>query len=247
MYDANYLHWKEWDRRPFATTGPGEEHYFDRLFRKLTPARSKILEIGFGNGSLLGYFAARAHTVMGTELQEELVAKARGSGFSTFLGVAWDLPELQEHSFDLVVALDVAEHLNRAELESLFGWVYRHLNPEGHFVLRFPEGASFFGMPGQNGDFTHVTWLTKSKIQYLCTSSGLLLSSYSDDLISSNRMCSWGAFGKALLAILQAYRWLVGGAIRLFLFPLSFDLRTSNNSIAVVQHDSGHSGKGAIS
>jgi 2-polyprenyl-3-methyl-5-hydroxy-6-metoxy-1,4-benzoquinol methylase len=232
----NYIRWKHWDFEKFAQVGPGASFYFDQLFNKnkVLGYRSKVLEIGFGNGELLGYLRAHDHKVVGVEINGSLVERAIKSGFEAFNGPILDIPELQLEKFDLIVAFDVAEHMTYTELNALFAWVRSHLNKGGKLILRFPEGASPFGLAYQNGDFTHVTSLTKGKIVALCDTNNLELLTYSDEFLRSNKLCAFGFLGRIVLRMLQGYASLLRWTMRILLYPLSIDLRLGTNSIAVI-------------
>ncbi len=235
MSTNNYIHWKQWDTKEFGLPDAGESFYFDRLFKRMVKADSHVLEIGFGNGELLGYFKLSGHSVVGVEIQDELTTKAAEKGFTAFSGLVWEIPELQDKHFDLVVACDVVEHLSYDDLTVMFRWVKGHLNPNGQMLLRFPEGASPLGLPNYNGDFTHKTFFTKDKMHNLCIVNGLTLVRYSDDLISSNKLCSFGVPGKFLLMVLQWYSWLLMRAVRIVFYPIESKLKMGTNSIAVIR------------
>ena len=148
--------------------------------------------------------------------------------------------KLQPQRFDLVVAFDVAEHLSFDELQTFFSWVRDHLNEGGKLYLRFPEGASPLGLANQNGDFMHVTSLTLPKIEALCFEEGMKLVSYSDDVLSSNKLCSLGMIGRSILLLLQGYAYVLKFIIRIILYPMTTSLRLGKNSIAVIAVGNGN-------
>ncbi len=234
--DDDYISWKGWDVDRFAKVVPGAKFYFGQFFKKNCELRnkSKVLEVGFGNGELLAYLSARDHKVVGVEINTHLVERAAKSGYEAYAGLIADIPELQTQKFDLIIALDVVEHMTYAELNTLFSWARSHLNTGGRLVLRFPEGASPFGLAYQNGDFTHVSILTIGKITSLCNMNKLKLISYRDEFLRSNKLCEYGLAGKMALLVLQGYASLLKKVLRTLLYPLSVDLRLSTNSIAVI-------------
>jgi len=61
----NYIKWKHWNSEKFALVDSGASYYFDQLFKKnrILRDRSKIIEIGFGNGELLGYLRKHDHKI----------------------------------------------------------------------------------------------------------------------------------------------------------------------------------------
>lgn len=135
----------------------------------------RLLEIGFGNGSFLGWARDQGHTVYGVEIDAPQLAAAQRSGFQTRgtlgdLEAAYDIAEL-----DGVVAFDVFEHLTPAQLIELLQTAHRLLKPGGWVLARFPNGDSPFGRLNQHGDLTHVTALGSMALRQLALASNLEL------------------------------------------------------------------------
>ena len=237
MEDDRYIEWKNWSNSSFGVTNPGSNYYFKQVFKHRANIKKggKVLEIGFGNGELLGYFRSNDFEVYGVEINSILVNRAKNDGYKAFKGWVCSINELSGIKFDMVVALDVAEHLTENQLRELFSWVSSNLDKDGVFFLRFPEGSSPFGLSNQNGDFTHLTTLTESKILSLCESSSLKLFSYSDDIISSNKLCNFGFIGKAALLIIQLYSKVVKTLLRIIFFPVSLKVNLATNSLVVIK------------
>lgn len=229
-----YIGWKKWSKEDFGRVGCGTGFYLDQIFKKRLGKKSKVLEVGFGNGEMLGYFRAKGHEITGVEVNDILVSRAKLSGYEAYAGTIWNITELQSKRFDLIMVFNVVEHMDYENLSAFFSWMREHLNDAGSAYLRFPEGASPFGLAYQNGDFTHATSLTKLKIEALCDKNGLELVSYADDLLSSNKLCSFGLAGKAVLLMLQWYAKLLRWTMRILLYPLQPELRLSSTSIAVI-------------
>lgn len=234
MDHKKYIGWKKWGEDDFGLVKPGSCFCFDQIFNPKLSARSKVLEVGFGNGELMGYFRALGHAVVGVEISDELVCRANSLGYVAYSGNVWEINELQPVKFDLIAAFDVMEHMNFEQLNAFFSWARKHLNEDGKLYLRFPEGASPFGLANQNGDFTHVTSLTKPKIEVLCNANSLYLLDYSDELLSSNKLCTFGLLGKIILLVLQVYSRTVKWSMRILLYPVATSLRLGTNSIAVI-------------
>lgn len=233
MEYSKYIVWKKWHMKDFGLVNPGLAFYFDQIFKPMLKVKSSVLEIGFGNGELLGYLRAHGHEVVGVEVNGVLVEWAKKSGYNAHQGLIWDITGWHE-KFDLVVAFDVVEHLGEKELHALFAWVRRYLKNEGKLILRFPEGASPLGLASQHGDFTHVTTLTKQKVEALCAEHEMVLLSYKDNLVSSNKLCSWGLFGKILLLMLQGYAFVLTNIMKLLFYPIATSISFATGSIAVI-------------
>jgi len=235
--EYGYVAWKKWNRNNFGKINLGGRFYFDQFFNKykLLSNQKVILEVGFGNGELLGYLKSLNHVLIGVETNSVLTSLAIENGYDAFVGLAWKLKALENKKFDLILAFDVIEHMGLVDLESFFSWAAIHLSDKGKLVLRFPEGASPFGLAYQHGDFTHISTLTKNKLNSLCNGKGMNLLSYDDEYLRSDKLCSFGLFGKITLLLLQGYAKFFKSNIKVFLYPLSIDLKLSTNSIAIIE------------
>ena len=234
MEYGGYIEWKNWSEDEFGVLTPGSLFHFNQMFRNRFKNRSKIIEIGFGNGELLSYFSKLGHQVVGVEINKDLVERAKKSNFTAYSGSIWKIPELKSEKFDLIVGTAVAEHMHYNDLVELFSWANKHLKDRGTLHLVFPEGASPFGLGYQNGDFTHLSCLTKSKIKALCQITNMELTSYKDERLVSNKLCSLGFLGKVGLYLLQTYSILIKRLIKILLFPVCPKLNLGTNSIAVI-------------
>jgi len=234
MIYSRYIEWKSWSEDAFGLVAPGTRFHFDQIFRLTSKRKLKVLEIGFGNGELLGYFRALGHHVVGIEINDSLVERAIKSLYPAYLGCVWEISDLQSIKFDILVAFAVAEHMHHSDLLNLFSWASEHLSPGGKLYLKFPEGASPFGLGYQNGDFTHVTCLTKPKIKALCNETHMELISYKDEPLVSNKLCSLGVLGFVVLYFLQAYSVLLKMLTRILFLPVCPSLRLATNSIAII-------------
>lgn len=161
---TSYESWKQWDQNPFGTYNKKQHYYFKKLLsNRLKTGRETILEIGFGNGSLAGWLRDKYPNARwtGVEIQESLVTKATASGYES----RSKLPKPDSnYSFDAVVAFDVLEHLNDSEIRDLFTDLQPILKENGIVIARVPNGEGPMGMPNQNGDPTHVTNISLSRL-----------------------------------------------------------------------------------
>lgn len=82
--------------------------------------------------------------------------------------------------FDLIVALDVMEHIETSDLVDFMSSVRNLLKPGGMFVARVPNGSSPWGLVYQYGDITHVTVLSPGRFQKLGEYSDLKYISFSN-------------------------------------------------------------------
>jgi 2-polyprenyl-3-methyl-5-hydroxy-6-metoxy-1,4-benzoquinol methylase len=99
----------------------------------------KVLDLGCGNGSLSHYIAQVGYEVVGVEDSASGVQiAAQNSPDCRFIHASiYDLPYTQlEHSFDVVIAVEVIEHLIYPR--ELLRAAKRCLKPEGKLILTTP-------------------------------------------------------------------------------------------------------------
>jgi len=166
---ANYAEWKRWDGA--FTTSEKDARYFAAEFDGVALRGVRVLEIGFGNGGFIAWAKSQGADVAGIELNAEMREAARSAGFTAFDATLAELA-LQPTRYDIVVAFDVIEHWDAAELIENFRHIRSLLKEGGLFVSRFPNGQSPFGRVFQHGDFSHKSTLSTYKIEYLASLTG---------------------------------------------------------------------------
>jgi len=129
-------------------TGSETIHHHDYLLAPLlklmaqhprtsdTPLR--VLDMGCGNGSLTHQFAQAGYTVVGVDDSQSGIAFARET-YPTcefIQGSIYDLPLTLASSFDLVVSVDVIEHLLYPR--GLLQAAQKCLKPQGQLILSTP-------------------------------------------------------------------------------------------------------------
>lgn len=170
-----YANWKHWLPEEFLQMRPEKARYFDWHVGRATGGSGKklrILEIGFGNGEFLGWARARGHHIVGLELSKHLVQLARSAGFEAHDDIE-ELPA--EMHFDLIVGIDVLEHIAPTEIGAFLHRLRGLLSKQETMLFRFPNAESPLGSIYQHGDVTHVNALGVSKMLQLCASTGLAL------------------------------------------------------------------------
>jgi 2-polyprenyl-3-methyl-5-hydroxy-6-metoxy-1,4-benzoquinol methylase len=156
---------------------PGEK---ELIVTNLLPKNERplnILDIGCGSGRLMAHVSGLGHRVMGVEISETSCVDARARGLDVVYGSADDIAslELPKSSFDVIVYLDVLEHLFNpaATIEQ----ATKYLKSGGIFIVCVPNIACLPGrlslMLGrwplnQAGlfDAGHLRWFTKSNLTH---------------------------------------------------------------------------------
>lgn len=168
---ASYDELKGWNR-PFEYDAELAKYYGGE-FGGADLRGSRLLEIGFGSGSLLAWARDRGANVVGTEINVRCLASAAERGVETFSKplseAAADYPQV----FDWIVAFDVFEHLRVAEIVASLAACEAMLKPRGRLLLRFPNAQSPFGLAPQYADITHMTPLSGEIMRQLCAGTRL--------------------------------------------------------------------------
>jgi 2-polyprenyl-3-methyl-5-hydroxy-6-metoxy-1,4-benzoquinol methylase len=181
MQGEHYTSWKDWEPDRFGQWSRRQARYFDWHVARCGLAGSgagrRLLEVGYGNGAFLGWARGQGFEVMGIEAQPVLLERARNMGWA----VASSVDELDAAAqFDLVVAIDVVEHLSAEQCSALLAAAVARLAPRGCILLRVPNGDSPFGRAHQHGDLTHTATYGLSKLRQLAAMHKLEIAAYGE-------------------------------------------------------------------
>ncbi|RJF83130.1 class I SAM-dependent methyltransferase [Sphingomonas cavernae] len=178
-----YHSWKGWD---VGTAARDAEIALREVRRAGGQAPSELLEIGYGDGAFLRRAAARGFRCSGVELDDSLCPELCASGIDARAG---SISQFGDGQFDLVVAFDVFEHMEMAELLDVLKMTQRKMKYGGLLIARFPNMASPFGVINQYGDVTHCTTLSPKGYLQLANVAQLELVSI------SNALTNWHDLG----------------------------------------------------
>ena len=171
MNNNSYINWKSWDSKLFGHFSRLEAAYYQDIIKLLRiRSSSKILEIGFGNGSFLGFLNKNNYNYEGVESNKLLVDLALSRNFSAYHSV--NSIEVNK-KYDFIVLFDVIEYIAAEQVEDFLKKLSIHLEESGKIFMRFPNGASPLGLANQHGDVTHCNIITISKLNYWCFNSNL--------------------------------------------------------------------------
>jgi len=170
-----YQAWKKWNDKSFGQCDRLSAAYFSAEFKTAgvdTKKRGAIVEIGFGNGIFAAWIRNLGWDYAGTEMDVNLVARANDFGISAYMADTPFEVLAAEKTLDVVIALDVLEHMTLDGVTALLSRARRFLKPDGRFIARFPSGDSPFSGAIQYGDVTHCSIIGSGIVQQLCIACG---------------------------------------------------------------------------
>lgn len=174
----------------FSESLAGSDVYFsahagraiaNRVDKDLSLRGKRILDFGCGRGDMLQHLFARGIPAWGLEFSEESArtTAARFDGEPLFQGVAAGPGQLEDGSFDVVLLVEVIEHLLDDQISQTLEEVRRLLARGGRVVVTCPNSenlaASRVRCPDCGGVFhlwQHLRSLTPASISALFESHG---------------------------------------------------------------------------
>ena len=143
---------------------------YDSYFYRWMPRRKDvpILELACGGGRLLHFFKERGYTnLTGVDISPEQVHLATQVMDNVIEKNVLDFLEQKDEIYDLIVGLDIIEHLYKDEIIRLLDSCYRALRTGGRLVLQTCNADSPMAGSDRYGDFTHETGLTPNSLSRL--------------------------------------------------------------------------------
>lgn len=174
LRDASYRRYVSTHQGDLATAGKVAD-FEDNFLRFAPPGRDgRVLDVGCGQGVLLSVLKKHGYRdLSGIDTSEEQVALARGAGYTqVHCDDVFDFAASQSERFDVIFAVDFAEHFDRSEVLRLFEALYDLLEPGGSLVLRSPNGVSPFSGRYLYSDITHGTIYTERSLRQVAALVG---------------------------------------------------------------------------
>ncbi|MBM7867977.1 methyltransferase domain-containing protein [Heliobacterium gestii] len=135
-----------------------------------------ILEIGCGEGAFQKFLHSKGYTNRyAFDLSTENVSVCHGRGLSYVCRHdALQLSDFPgpEQGWDLIVFIDLLEHLPKQELSRFMTVVRKRLRPSGSVILQTVNMASIAGLYYRYNDLTHELGFTENSICDLLIASG---------------------------------------------------------------------------
>ncbi|HPD13589.1 MAG TPA: methyltransferase domain-containing protein [Planctomycetota bacterium] len=186
--------------------GPAVQRFWHRRKLELVSALvllragMRALDVGCGSGVVAHFLAGQGAEVDAVDANEGAIRFARARferGNLRFHLTAANEMAFADGSFDLIVCLEVIEHLPAAQVAALLGLLGRLLAAEGALLVSTPNGASLwpvierlmdlFGLsPPMRGE-QHITRFTRGRLVQALGAAGL-------DVRRSGRFCGVAPF-----------------------------------------------------
>lgn len=168
--NVRYLTWKHWRDSDFGTYSPDISLYFKLELQLSGITRIdgiRVGELGFGNGAFAGWIRDQHAHWMGIEVIQALLDRAKSRGFEAVFFDSTFTKELGCASLDVIIALDVLEHLSLEQIRDFLSDAWAALNSRGKLIVRLPCGDSPFVGSIYHGDLSHRTLLGSGAIGLL--------------------------------------------------------------------------------
>lgn len=185
--------------------------YFSANFSKLLPPskRANILDIGCGYGKNLKALAKMGYErSFGIDISEEQIFYAKNKLGLQNVELADALIWLagRKQQFDVVLVLDVLEHLPLDCLLLLGEHIYAALKPGGTIIVQVPNGMSPLN-PFTYGDLTHMRAFTPQSLQQLFLITGFTPGEYYEargpvhGVLSGIKCIVWNLFFRVAIGL----------------------------------------------
>jgi 2-polyprenyl-3-methyl-5-hydroxy-6-metoxy-1,4-benzoquinol methylase len=135
--------------------------------RHVPPERdARILDLGCGHGTVLQCLGALGYRrADGVDVSPEQVELAHRLGRSNVhQGDILQFASRFRAELDVVLLIDVLEHVDKQGTLALLDVIREALRPGGKLVIHVPNAEGIFGMRVRYGDFTHETAYTAQSI-----------------------------------------------------------------------------------
>jgi len=139
-----------------------------------TNKRSVVLDLGCGHGNLMMLLMHKGFTdVYGIDISLDQIRMANELGLANAMhGDILQYLSNNSEKFDVILGIDIVEHLKKGELTGLMKEIYIALKPNGVAVFRTPNADGIGNTVFSAGDFTHENILNGFSAEQICLSAG---------------------------------------------------------------------------
>ncbi len=185
----------------FAKFKPYAQYLINRCIPK--DKSIKIEDLGCGSGGYLYHLQQNGYqNVSGVDVSEEQVNFANSAGLDQVSqgNLVEYLSGMPANSVDVILLMDVIEHLTRQELFDCMDLVFSRLKKGGKVIVHVPNAEGLFGNRIRYGDLTHELAFTPYSISQLGKTIGFsTIRCYEDKPIV-----------KSLIGAIRRFIWELG-------------------------------------
>jgi len=149
--------------------------YIEKTIRQHVPKdrNIRIVDLGCGHGGWLYFLKKHGYTnIAGVDISGEQVKMAHDLGISEVQHGDLESFLDGESQIDLILLMDILEHLEFDETDLLLRKVFSKLDTGGKLIIHVPNGEGLFGQRIRYGDLTHETCFTPKSMKQLLTPIG---------------------------------------------------------------------------
>ncbi len=126
---------------------------------------AKIVDVGCGSGQFIYFLNKHGYkNVIGIDLDDKQINFAQRLGLNVKCTSAYEYLKDYQYNLDLIVMLDILEHLTLEELFSLLELAYQALAPGGSIIVSVPNATSPTGLSTRFADITHETCFSPASL-----------------------------------------------------------------------------------
>jgi 2-polyprenyl-3-methyl-5-hydroxy-6-metoxy-1,4-benzoquinol methylase len=148
----------------------------ERILKPLLPVErnARILDVGCAAGFMLHDVRGLGYqNVSGFEPDEKLAAIGRANGLEISSGIS-TTEFLAKHvcAFDVILLMDVLEHMPKGEQIDLLAAIYRSLKPGGRIICSVPNAGAAIASFWRYNDYTHHDAFTADALSFVLEQAG---------------------------------------------------------------------------
>lgn len=165
------------------------KYELERLLGKSYKNKS-IVDLGCGIGGVLNFLKIRnCQNFFGVDSSAEQVEVCRR--FVSDKVAKMDLFEFllsNKQKYDIVIMLDLIEHISKNKIIELLHLVQNSLSPEGKVIIRTPNMGNILGLYGRYIDFTHETGFTTESLHQVLSEAEFVDINFFNSAIGMKRI-----------------------------------------------------------
>lgn len=192
--------------------------FYSSFYKNFLPQNrnAKILDIGCGTGQFLYFLEKRGYAnYYGIDISKQQIQFCKEKITKKVETVdVFEFLKDKKNGFDVIVANDFLEHINKNQLMKLLGLIYTSLKNNGILMVKVPNMSNPFGLINRYMDITHEIGFTEFSLSQILEVVGfqeIQLKGASYPIISLKSVI--GKIGEKIVCFLLKLLHLVQGNI----------------------------------